>query len=181
MPGVGLYEIAFLSCRILSIYLLCHALIRCEFVFYGIGSLFQQMRMHEQTKDVYSRIMLTTLVSLLPLFLTLILGVYTWRKAGTLATRIIGDIRPGTTKTEWNYENVQCLAFSVVGLLVLAHAIPDIFRSLFFLAKSDGPAGVGNKAQLISLIIEIFIGLGCFLGSRWLVGITKMLRNAGKE
>ncbi len=80
---------------------------------------------------------------------------------------------------------LQAIAFSVVGLFLLARAIPDIAHAVAALSFTspeyrDQIQRV-TKPQVVGLSVQVVLGLGLLFGARGLAGIAQTVRTAGQE
>lgn len=76
--------------------------------------------------------------------------------------------------------DIAAIAFSVLGMWTLASAISDgVYWVVFVTASENGERfalTVGQKARIISLVVEAGIGVYLILGSRGLATILRKLR-----
>ena len=87
-----------------------------------------------------------------------------------------------------DFNKIQILAFSIVGLLVIVHAVPVVVGGLITLLTSPIPGWVDGShltgtnmttlSRLLASLIELLLGLWLFLGSRGLVNFWNRMRTA---
>lgn len=119
----------------------------------------------------------------------LVLGatsVWLFVRAEAIARRHFGrpavDLRVGAAPL------LQAVAFSVVGLWILAALLPDLIRFgevsyLTMQAASDGPPSYlrWDWTQTVDALIRLALGLGLFFGGSGLAGLWYRTRTAGLE
>lgn len=117
-----------------------------------------------------------------PLMLAAIL---LWRFPLVVAAKIIPDVRTKNLVTPLNADSIGIVAFSVMGLWVLATAVPDIVYWITFIYRIKS-IEIGNPtlppekiAGLVSTIVELAIGFWLLFGSRGILGLIKLARYAG--
>jgi len=104
-----------------------------------------------------------------PQYIIIIMGIITWFLAKPIANRIISDETSTTkrSKSRFTQYEIEVIIFSIVGLLLLAKAIPQIFSLITYrksiASLSSDPiieiqAVASFKSSLIYHIIRIIIG-----------------------
>lgn len=118
------------------------------------------------------------------LFFPLLAAFLLWRFPLAVATNLIPDIKKQEQHSSLGANDIQVIAFSVMGLWVLTTAIRDIFYWVTFVyqIKNSGlgnptlsPENVGN---IVSTVVELVIGFWLLFGSKGLVGIIRRARQA---
>ena len=130
---------------------------------------------------------LLVMAAFIPSILLLTLAAILWFRAD----RFAGHMAPGKNtsgeKPAVRGEDLQVIAFSVVGVLVLAGAVPELFqfvsslvlqRSLQYHPFSE-TVSVDTVSRAIGLAVRLVIGFWLLLGARGLAGLFKTLREAG--
>jgi len=174
------HEIAALACKILGIY----AIIQAMMILFHFGQTFRYLdyRQPEGISTAWSMI-----VGLVPFVLLLIFGILLWLLADQLAERMVSASEISDTRSKTNGAYIQAIAFSVVGLFVLAHAIPRAIQLIISLALSSptmqNPWGLyANRiAQFGALVAQFAIGLWLVFGARGLIGILRITRQVGSK
>lgn len=123
-----------------------------------------------------------TFVAFSPLGLTLVIGVILWMQADALAIRMAPEAETPATQSPITGEDIQRIAFSTVGLWVIARTIPDITLHVFELWFDSGISrGMERmdgymKARIASYVVQLVFGLCLLLGSRGLSGVLNRIR-----
>jgi hypothetical protein len=131
--------------------------------------------------DAYGRSPSLMVASVLaPIILPLVFAAVLWFVADRLAGKPDVDASAGTAP--W-LEALQELAFTCVGVHILALAIPGVTRLIYYYWQLSIPGGVQiitaveRRAALIGTLAEIAIGLGLVLGARGLGNLIRRLRS----
>lgn len=117
-----------------------------------------------------------------PLILTAML---LWRFPLIVAAKIIPDVRMKNPATPLDAGSIGVVAFSVMGLWVLATAVPDIVYWFIFIYRTksvdigDPTLSPANIAGLVSTIVELVIGFWLLFGSKGILGLIRLARYAG--
>ena len=153
-------EVAILACRAFALYLIFWLVIQLEVVSY----VWATARGSELSAQRYPLI-------LIPFATAVVLAILVWRKAGWLADRMVAGI-PETeaSATTLTAADLQVVAFTVVGLVLLVRTIP---RAATVLRR---PAEI---AYLVSWLIQLALGVWLLLGSRGIVCVLRKIRTAG--
>jgi hypothetical protein len=118
-----------------------------------------------------------------PLLFSIIAAILLWHFPLTVATKIIPDIKSKNKAPALNAAEIEVVAFSVMGLWVLATAIPDVFYWAIFVLrlKSIELANVtlaDSIGNIIATAVELVIGVWLLFGSRGILGLIRGLRKA---
>lgn len=125
-----------------------------------------------------------TVSILVPSILLAGLGYFLWTRAEYLSARMTGE----GPKEEKGMSplDAQVIAFTTVGLFVLAMTIPEIFHHMYSLyALRDAHttfeewANIANLGKMIESVLRLAIGIWLFLGSKNIVFFLRSLRRAG--
>lgn len=171
-------EIAVLACKILSIYTIIKAITVLFYFAQSFGFFFRGQQ------EAF-RFALWLIGGLLPFVLLIIFGILLWYLSDQLAARMISDTVTSESNPKIVSTHIQAIAFSVIGLFVLAEALPRLTRII--IALSIRPLNMQNQqlihadkiAQIGALFVQLAIGFWLLLGSRRLVNILKTVREAG--
>jgi hypothetical protein len=108
-------------------------------------------------------------------------GVWLLLGADRVGAYLTGRGDDAKTATDVTVENIQAAGFAVVGLLVLALAIPLLIQDLLtMILGSSIPVSTGRTVvQLITAGLQLLIGLGIFLRAGGLAACWRSLRQAG--
>ena len=120
-------------------------------------------------------------VELTPFFLMLLMGYLLIRYSAVLARNVFADPEaPATTLV--NVADLRALALSVIGIAMVASALPRFTRFAFYLsARSDSVRSMfaltGDMGpELVERCAQLLIGLGLFFGQRGLADLWRKLR-----
>lgn len=115
----------------------------------------------------------------------LLVALLLWVFALAIARTLLPGGKPGKAPARLALGDIQAVAFSVMGLWVLASAVPDIFYWGSFLYQTN-VSGWGyrelspeNTGNIVSTLVELAIGLWLLFGARGLAGLVKMARGTG--
>jgi hypothetical protein len=130
--------------------------------------------------DSYGRSPSLMVASVLaPIILPLVFGAVLWFVADRLAGKPDVDVSAGTSP--W-LEALQELAFTCIGVYILALAIPSVTKLIYYYWQLSIPGGiqiitdVERRAATIGTLVEIAIGLWLVLGARGLGNLIRRLR-----
>ncbi len=112
-----------------------------------------------------------------------VLLMYGDRISGKLTSK---GKKMGTSATGITTRDVQTLAFSIVGIYLIAMSLPNLASLLWTIAyyyRKGGPdlarAGVENVwRHTIQVVVEFVIGIGLFLGARGVSSLWFFLQKA---
>jgi hypothetical protein len=110
-----------------------------------------------------------------PPSLFLICGIFLWFTAPSLASSLFR-----TTESDDKFNasliDVQIVAFSVVGLFVLAESFPSFVRAAtwYFTTTSSGRSALSG--DLIAFLLRSTLGFWLLFGSRGIVGFIRKIR-----
>lgn len=156
-------EIAVLSFKVLSIYAFIRVI---DNVYYTLGSI-------TSTEEGANRLLIIA-----PQLLLVLSGILLWYIAPRLASSVF---KSSTIENEPNasLSDIQAVAFSVVGIFLLASSIPEIVKIIVIY---NTMWAVGSKEVLIQAIIvlsiKMILGLWLLLGSR---GLVKFIRSTRRD
>ncbi len=156
-------EIAILSFKVLSIYSAIQGLTVLPNVLFSIS----KNTLNDSTYVLFKAA---------PPLLLIICGALLWYGAPLLASSIfratVSENGPGAS-----LQDIQVVAFSVVGLVLLSYALPDLVNYVMF--KVFAPFGGGKSALFYWIVLtslKIVLGLWLLFGSRGLVNFINSMR-----
>jgi len=122
--------------------------------------------------------------SILPCILLFGVGSLLILSSNKLAKKMMGTNDLNTSTSQLSGRNVQTIAFSVLGVALIAWAIPElskIFANIQLLknAGDEFPTkgmDIGNKVYAIGLSIQFVVGLVLFFGAKGLSSIWFFLQ-----
>jgi len=172
-------DIAILSCRILAVYSVISAAKALNYLMI-LEQLFQG--------NVRPGAIIPILISSsMPSILLLAFGVVLWLKAGSIAVCMLPDREEAEERPAKIIEDVQSAAFSVVGVLVLAWAIPQSVQTVSSIIIKHNLEFPYQSQWLLpheipriaGLIVQLILGFWLFFGSRGIAGLYGRMREAG--
>ena len=156
-------EIAVLSCRILSVYAVVYAL--------GMP-IMNLLVLSKKATSVELLVMGWFHFGLLMASALLL-----WLFSNRIGAHMVMDLETSSEDSPIRMNDIQPVAFSIVGLLVLAQAIPRfvnmLARVLFVHSTQKFDHFMSDGA---GFTVQIAIGLWLFFGSRGLVGLLNTMR-----
>ena len=162
-------EIAILSFKVLSVYAFIRVIDNLPYVLYSIFG-------NDAEKAIISNLLIKTI----PTLLLLLCGVLLWYMAPFLASSVYKSAAfendPKASLTD-----VQTVAFTVVGLFLLASALPEIVSFIVIWYTMWTTDVVGRQAliqNIIVLLLKIGLGLWLLLGSR---GLVRFIRSTQRD
>lgn len=118
-------------------------------------------------------------------FSPVLIAILLWRFPLTVASKLIPKIKTSEKPRPLGEMELQVVAFSILGLWVLASAIPHIFYWITYVYRIKN-VGFGNIeltpqniGGIVSTVVELVLGVWLLLGAKGLVGIIRRLRHAG--
>ena len=173
-------NVAALACRILSVYAFLKALGALQLIGLDVMSLASPAGQDAHSRSLVIGQLLSS--SLFPTILFTTAGLFLWIKADWLSRRMMA----GTAleqETRWGGGGLQTTAVAIVGLVVLAQAVPhlcDALGSLWLQARAAEatdttvPDHTGRViVQWASLAVQVGLGLRLLLGAN---GISDFLQ-----
>ena len=118
--------------------------------------------------------------STLPVVLVYVaVAAFLWYFPLTVARKLLPVMKDTGSPISSAGSDVAAIAFSVLGLWVLAYAISDgVYWVVFVSAVTDTgghlPLTIQQKSRIVSLLVQALLGLCLVFGSR---GISALLRN----
>jgi hypothetical protein len=160
-------EIATLSFKILSLYAFFHLIDKLahiiSYLLYG---------------DLSGVKFLNFISWAVPPFLFLIFGILLWYAASPLAASLFKTTDPDD-KANASLIDIQTVAFSVVGLFVLADSVPDFLRVVVWHYSVESTTPI-QKSPLagdgVAFLLRSAAGFWLLLGSRGIVNLVRRLR-----
>ena len=124
--------------------------------------------------------------------LTLILGfipmavaILLWMFPLAIASKLVPEIKNTSTPNPVSKDELQIVAFSVLGLWILMSAIPDTFYWMTFVYRVNAieigkpQLSPENIAAMVSTGIELALGIWLLFGSQGISGLVRRFRYAG--
>lgn len=110
----------------------------------------------------------------------LISGLLLWRFSRIIATRLFSESDSSiSSEGRFTKEDIQGIGISMIGIYVLAFAIPDLVQVIVSVRSQEVSQDV--VGDISRAFTQLAIGLGLFLGFRGIVGLGRVFRKAGVE
>jgi hypothetical protein len=131
----------------------------------------------------WTNISLLFIGALVPFLLLIIVGCFFLFYSNKLATKMISSDENNIGQ-ELSSQNIQTIAFSIVGLILIVIAIPKLFyigSNMYAFKKAGDEAVIKNMslstyAYAASLIVQFILGLIIFLGAKGLSSLWFFLQ-----
>ncbi|HWQ41826.1 MAG TPA: hypothetical protein VN456_07295 [Desulfosporosinus sp.] len=172
------HRIAFLACRIISVYLLAKWL-----GLFG-SSVVTLFYLPPNTPTILGGVVSMAF----PVVIGILLWIFSAKLAGFMVKTPEGqeaEMMSATSATSatFDLETVQILAFTIIGVLLIVNAVPSLISALTVYAvlpeHNVGQVGLESLSRLVDSAIRIILGLWLVLRSKGLVNLIKKIRTAG--
>ena len=168
-----------ISCKIISIYTFAQFIMFFQRFYYHIfyqNKLLNQINQTEQNSVLLS----------LPFFLLLFTSIILWVYADKISSFMVKKPMNPSNTVSLDYVELQAIAYSVVGVIMLINSIPEIVSlgiNIKLLVSEDianmEMLLIMDKIKIIGYVIKTILGLWLLLGSSGIVGLIKTLRTTG--
>ncbi|MDP3487000.1 MAG: hypothetical protein Q8S19_03590 [Bacillota bacterium] len=170
--------IAFLACKILAIVFFMRALLYANSTFFSFISF---------RNNAGELPMVIFYLILLPLLL-LIVGAILWVRADGISSLMVHGLAVEETGIQIGYQELQTVGFSIVGLIIFATAIPDIFQGIPRLVSLKATnqyyipmVKVETAFWIIEKLVRLVIGTVLLFGSGAVVRFISSIRTIGVD
>lgn len=127
-----------------------------------------------------------TVAALAPIIVPVVAGLLLLVFSQPLSQKLFGSIK---SPVSWNItiEQLQAVAFSVVGVFVLALSAPRLVNLAVYYALVPSETHMPAErtaitySQIAALILQFIIGLGLLFGSKGVVGLLRYFRQLGAK
>ncbi|MCK5706535.1 MAG: hypothetical protein KAI43_02690 [Candidatus Aureabacteria bacterium] len=169
-------EIVTLSLKITGIYGIIQLITKSNFL---IGSLFTVIRTNTIEGLLYA-----IFFALIPLVLFIYLIYVLLFKTPSLSKKILAS-ESNEKSNPINSKEIQVLAFSIIGVWVLASTIPSFIQTLAYYSFSKENSELAKtvnitlstRTHFFGLSLKLIIGLYLFIGSKGLVNLWHKLQS----
>ncbi len=180
-------DAAFLALRVLSVYIFVQALymlsIAINFTFIS-----NFINLKSMVDDKGLIILGLIFGSLFPFLILLISGIILWKYTDSIVSKMIPR-QEDTVETEakTNLKELQAIAFSVIGLIILANTIPELFNLIPSIIQMNeiridlatDTFKLKVTYAVITNLVKLLIGFALFFGGKGLVGLLHKARELG--
>jgi len=144
----------------------------------GSAFLYTMVKLQEETN--------WTFIATIILGILILIGVIILKFPLFFAGKLLPNSSEYNTNKNYGLEDIQMVAFTIVGLLVLVRALPDIIYWLIVMLEYRSeipitelrPEDIGN---IYATILELMIGFWLLFGAKGLRKILHSFRYAGIE
>lgn len=168
-------DILSIACKIFGIYLLIRVLESFQLVAMAVSFLFQAPSIVEDVTNIW--FFISTVVPFL-LFIAVAFCLIKW--SDDIAEKLYGQRGENNIKDAIDKDTLQEIAFSAIGVFIIAAALPEIPQLVVNLSV-QGPmrevAISGARLLSVKFILKIAIGAFLFFGSKNLIKLLKKFRN----
>jgi hypothetical protein len=171
-------DVGSLALRLMGIYILAQTILALPM----ITPIFGEAK-SAASSDIGIRWSLLVASQIVPFLVVLAGASALVLRSHSLAGRLFDDA-DARAFTRPNGRDLQMIGLSLIGMSVLAHALPH-FTRLGMLASMDGDSLIGGllrreyRAGAAELIVELLIGVGLFWGARGIANMWWRLRGLG--
>ena len=174
-------EVGSLAFKLMGVYALVRAAEHLITAVMWVGSIASLAAMEEDFQAGASEVW-TGLLTALPFVILLALGLYLLARSNKLSARMFPDA-DGDVAVTASTRDVQAIAFSIVGVLLFASALPQLAKigvNLYYHWKFPEmkPDIVrGTWISLLTMCAKITLGVALFFGGRSLSNLWFRMRN----
>lgn len=164
-------ETAYLAVKVLSVFVF----IKFITYFMGLFSVINMILASDPTGPI--SIFTQIILYVAPVLLLLVLSMCLWLYADGISEWMVKGLEV-KEKVLLNFDDLQSIAFSVVGVVIIADTLPLLFTAVLRGQLVD----FQQMEQLISIGsqgLKLIIGIWLFLGSRGIAGFIQNSKNAG--
>ncbi len=170
-------EIVSLSLKLAGIYCLIMSISYLSFVIMSARSALR--------KDfLYMLISITPFVLLLlsitPFVLLLLFGVYLIFSS-KLPSKMASSIIQEEKTTSFTFQDIQVLAFSIIGVWLISSAIPTFIQAILHITvlylSSQQSVPVYSISQIVASVLKLALGIYLFSGSKGLAKLWQKLQS----
>lgn len=168
-------EIAVLACKILAIYVALQAVSPLAYGVVSLGDAILRGRWEVQVGQI-----LALILAIVPY---VVIGTILWWQANRLATHMVSGMTEAQAPEVKVIEtDIQPIAFSVVGLLILAEAFASavsLLSTVLYQNWRSLLASVTLYNDAVETVTRLAVGLWLLLGSRGLAKFLNRVRGLG--
>ena len=164
-------KIALLACRIIAVFIIAN----------WLGNLSASL-----VAFFYQPFNLQNLIyGVVSMALPVVVGILLWVFSTRLAAYMVKPLERGeeTPAVMVEPETVHALAFTIVGILLLVNALPNLVSALTTYSLLPEHAVARSLVEVISRVtdsaVRIILGLCLIFGSKGLAGLLKKIKTAG--
>ncbi len=163
-------EIVSLSLKLAGIYCLIMSLSYLSFAIMSVVSFLRGQGFWDMLTSITPFVLL--LLSFTPVVLLLLFGVYLIFSS-KLPSKMASSMIEGEKTTSFTFQDIQVLAFSIIGVWLLSSAIPIFIRNIVEIIvmhlTSQQSVPVYFISQIVAAVLKLALGIYLFSGGKGLV------------
>lgn len=165
-------EIAYISIKVLAVFVF----IKFISYFNGLFSVFNMVL----SSDTLSQtgVFTQTILIVGPTLLFLVVSMCLWLYADEFSDRMVKGLEV-REKVSVNFEDLQSVAFSVVGVVIIADALPMLISAIIRSRMMNLSQPIDIMISIGSQGLKLLMGIWLFLGSQGIVGFIRNSKTAG--
>ncbi len=171
-------EIVSLSLKLAGIYCLIMSLSYLSFAIMSVVSFLRGQGFWDMLTSITPFVLL--LLSFTPVVLLLLFGVYLIFSS-KLPSKMASSIIEEEKTTSFTFQDIQVLAFSIIGVWLLSSAIPSfiqvIVRITVLHSSSQQSVPVYYISQIVAVVLKLALGIYLFSGSKGLVKLWQKFQS----
>ena len=164
-------EVATLALRLSGLYALLQMVMKLDMIPFYVSMTMQGFQSGSGMPGL-----LVVVIELIPLWLLGCVGCLLMTFAGGFARRLFPDMGDGDANTPVSARHIQAIAFSVVGVVLLVLALPQLARTVTILVCKHDRV---RWSVLVAPGVRLCVGLVLFFGGAGLAAIWHRLYRAG--
>ncbi len=165
-------EIVSLSLKLAGIYCLIMAISHLNFTIMNVVSFLRGQGFWDMLTSITPFVLL--LLSFTPVVLLLLFGVYLIFSS-KLASKMASSMIEEEKTTSFTFQDIQVLAFSIIGVWLLSSALPTFFQTIVRItvlySSSQQSVPVYYISQIVAGVLKLALGIYLFSGSK---GLAKL-------
>ncbi len=165
-------EIVSLSLKLAGIYCLIMAISHLNFTIWSVVSSLRRQGFWSMLISITPFVLL--LLSITPFILLLLFGVYLIF-SNKLPSKMASSIIEEEKTTSFTFQDIQVLAFSIIGVWLLATTIPNFIQAIVRMTAlySSSQQSVSGYfiSQIVTAVLKLALGIYLFLGGK---GLAKL-------
>ena len=150
------------------------------YLFYGVSAISYLLTLRVRPNESVD---MGALFATMPMVFMFVISILLWIFAGKIASCFVGKSDDAVVSQEVDYERIQSIGFCIVGVLVMANAIPDLFGCIYqFTQLGYGDRLYGTSIEkLITSGLKTVVGIWLVLGAQGIVNVLKKVRAVGNN
>lgn len=169
------YSLAKLACRVLAVIVLIQS----------INSMFSAITALTQFGSYKTADWRSLIYTIGFPIIYLFVAIYLWKGADWIAKKMVDAEDNLELKAEENYERIQLLAFTIMGVWLIADGIPNFIQNISGISMIPASFDYNNFrssfiSQLIRSIAKIIIGIVLIFWSETIVELIKRIKTSRK-